>query len=634
MGAVVQMWDSLRNAITGAGTSRDPRAAYRHFATALSQIEIEQAYRGSGLMRKIIQIPAMDMVREWRDWKLEAEQITDVEAEEKRHMIRQKVRQAEVLRGLGGGALILGLPGNPSEPAASSVGKQGLAYVHVVSRWHLTFAKLQDDAREAGFGEPAMWKMQSAGLQMDIHPSRVIPFRADTSASLAMTAQSFGADQFWGESTVAQVLDAVTDSDAARGAFASLLHKARLMRIGIPGLSDTVSRPGGTASVQARLEVIALAESMFNATIFDSGSGGKDAETITDADYDFTGAKDVINAYAEFVSAVSDIPATRLLGRAPEGLNSSGDSQQKDWQKKVKAQQELDLSPCMDRLDAYLVPSALGSIPPGTWWAWAPLDTPGEKENAERFKAQMEAIDKLANMGVIPERALSRGVQSLMIDEGYLPELETALAEIPEAERWGIEPSSEEIDNPAEGGGQQPAVAGKEPPDPAVLLARAAANDAKPIPLYVSRKLLNAAELIAWAKAQGMETTLPAGDMHVTVLFSRSAVDPLKMGETWSSEENGGLTVKAGGPRAVEKLGESAVVLLFASWSLVSRHNEMVREGASHDFPEYQPHVTITHTAPEGLDLDAIKPFAGELRFGPEIFEPLDLDWKAKIEEA
>ncbi len=120
--------------------------------------------------------------------------------------------------------------------------------------------------------------------------------------------------------------------------------------------------------------------------------------------------------------------------------------------------------------------------------------------------------------------------------------------------------------------------------------------------------------------------------MHVTVLYSRQPVDPMKMGETWASEADGGLTVKPGGPRAVEMLGDDAVVLLFAAWSLESRHREMVEAGGSHDFPEYQPHVTISYSA-EGIDLETVKPYTGELRFGPELFEPLDLDWKAKVSE-
>ncbi len=626
MGTVTQLFDGLKNAITGAGTRRDPRAASTYgVAIALTQQDIDAAYRGSGLLRKIIQIPALDMVREWRDWKLDADDVAKIEAEEKRLGLREKVRAAEVLRGLGGGALILGLPGDPSQPAPETIRPGQLLFVHVVSRWHLSFSAMQDDARLPGYGEPLMWKLNSGTTaQMAIHPSRVVPFRADTTAMLA--ALTIGRDDaFWGESRVAQVLDAVKDSDGARGAFASMLHKARLTRIGIPRLSEIVATPGGEAAVSKRLEVIALAESMFNATLFDAGSDGNDAERIDDVTYSFAGAKDIMSAYAEFVAAISDIPATRLLGRAPEGMNASGDSQQTDWRKKIRAMQNIDLAPCLDRVDRYLVQSATGTVPDATaWFDFSPLDTPSEKENADRFAVQVGAIEKLVNMGIMPERALAKGAQSLLIEEGYLPGLEAALEEISEEERWGVDPdlSLEPDPAPQPKGGDLPA--GAEGMD---------TTDAAPRPLYVRRDLLNAADLIAWAKANGLETTLTPDDMHVTVLYSRTPVDPMAMGETWGSETDGGLIVKAGGPRALERFGEGALVLQFASWSLTSRHADMIRAGASHDWPEYAPHVTITYTVPDGFDLEAVRPYAGELRFGPEIFEPLDLDWKSKIEE-
>jgi hypothetical protein len=60
----------------------------------------------------------------------------------------------------------------------------------------------------------------------------------------------------------------------------------------------------------------------------------------------------------------------------------------------------------------------------------------------------------------------------------------------------------------------------------------------------------------------------------------------------------------------------------------------MIEAGGSHDWPEYAPHVTISYTAPEGVDIDALTPFNGVLRFGPEEFSALDLDWKSKIAEA
>lgn len=623
MGVVSYITDRLTNALTGQGTARDARTASAYRFVPLSQSEIAAAYSGSGLLRKICQIPALDMVREWRTWNgLDAEKVAKVYAEEKRLGLVSKVRQAEVLRALGGGALIMGLPGDPSQPAAPNA---PISFVHVVSRHHLTFQQLQDDPTREGFGEPEMWTMAAIGGQKQIHPSRVIPFRADRTASLAMPSIN-SQEAFWGESTVAQVLDAVKDSDTARAAFAALLQKAKLLRIGIPNLIELAASEEGEKQVMTRLALLATAESIHNATIFDAGDpeNGKGGEEITDAEYNFAGAKDMLYAYGEFVAAISDIPATRLLGRAPEGMNASGDSQQKDWQKKIRAMQELDLAPCLERLDPHLLAAA--NAPAGVaTYTFDPLDTPSEKENAERFKTQMEATDKLANLGAIPDQAFNRGVQSLMVEEGYLPELELALSELEDDERYGIGLP----DGPGAKGGdpQSAGEGGLEGSEP----ARRAANDAAPRPLYVKRNLLNGADLVAWAKNNGFETTLRAEDMHVTILYSRTAVDPLKMGETWSSEEDGGLTIKRGGPRALERFDEGAVVLQFASWALDSRHRQMVEAGGSHDWPEYLPHVTISYDGPE--ELPSV-PYQGELRFGPEVFEDLDLDWKSKIEEA
>ncbi|BEV00086.1 DUF1073 domain-containing protein [Novosphingobium olei] len=633
---MTRLFDGLRNAITGQGTGRDPRSASTYVSAPLTQQQVEAAYRGSGLLRKIIQISALDMVREWRDWSgLDDDQAAAIWDEEKRLGLREKIKEVETLRGLGGGALILGLPGDPSQPAPRQIGTGGLAFVNVVSRWHLAFDTLQDDARKPDFGEPVMWRLNTAaGGQQEIHPSRVITFRADTSATL-ISVSTNSADAYWGESRLAQVLDAVKDSDAARGAFASLLHKARLTRVGIPNLTDLVSTADGEKALSSRLGTIALAESMFNVAIYDAGNGDGPAEKIDDVAYNFAGAKDILNAFAEFVSAISDIPATRLLGRAPEGMNASGDSQQRDWSKKVRAMQTLDLGPCLDRLDTYLVPSALGATQLDASYAFAPLDVETDKERADRFYTQMQAAEKLAGLNAMPEEAFNRGVQSLMIAEGYLPELESALSEIPEDERYGISPDPSLGDpnaDPSAPKGGDPVISA---PGGSSNGPLAAANDAAPRTLYVQRKLLNAGELIDWAKAQGFETTAPADQLHVTVAYSRQPVDWMKVGQDWHGDETGKLTVPAGGARLVEPLGDKrAVVLLFSSSALSWRHEAIKEAGASFDFEQYQPHVTITYNAPEGLDLASVEPYRGKLEFGPEIFEEINEGWASNLEEA
>jgi hypothetical protein len=147
--------------------------------------------------------------------------------------------------------------------------------------------------------------------------------------------------------------------------------------------------------------------------------------------------------------------------------------------------------------------------------------------------------------------------------------------------------------------------------------------------LYVRRDLLNAAEFIDWAKSCGFKTTLPADDIHVTVLFSKAKVD---WNELTDSFDN--LYIADDGKRTVEPLGDQgAVVLKFNSGDLSQRHDEFIDDfGASHDYDSYKPHVTITYDG-SGVDLDKVDPFTGTLEFGPEKFEPIKEKWHDDIKE-
>lgn len=138
--------------------------------------------------------------------------------------------------------------------------------------------------------------------------------------------------------------------------------------------------------------------------------------------------------------------------------------------------------------------------------------------------------------------------------------------------------------------------------------------------LYVSRNLLNQAEVHSWAMAQGFHTTIP--DMHVTIVYSRTSVD-------WSitKPQTNILTVTYPDKRSVEQLGEAWVMKIYSP-ELIKRWQEFRSYGASWDHDGYNPHVTISYSKPEKMP---IKPFPGILKFGPEIFKKLDLNWKQKI---
>lgn len=143
--------------------------------------------------------------------------------------------------------------------------------------------------------------------------------------------------------------------------------------------------------------------------------------------------------------------------------------------------------------------------------------------------------------------------------------------------------------------------------------------------LYVARPVLNHADIQQWMRDAGFSKSLVGEDMHVTVAFSRSDVD-------WSnlSPDEGELTIAESDARSVVPLGDKgAVVLRFDNQDLAARWQEFRDAGASWDFPEYHPHVTLTYSgAPEGVG-----GYDGPIVLGPERFREVNSNWASEITE-
>jgi len=596
--------DKLTNVMSGMGTTVDRAMSNYYAMTPISPQDAEAAYRTSWLMRKIIDIPPLDMTRAWRQWQANKSDIEAIEHEEYRLGIRAKAKRALILSRLwGGGALVLGVKGDTNlENPIGAIGKGDLAYVRVVSRHQITAGPEETDIASPWYSEPRYYHIGIA-TRLTLHPSRVIPFIGQT----APEGSFFGAmDWFWGDPLYQSVQQALQNADMAQDGFAGLIDEAKVDILKIPDLTANATSDEYEARLLRRLAAAKMGKSTWRALMIDA------AEEWEQRQVNWDGMPDILTSYLQIIAGAADIPVTRLLGQSPKGLQSTGEGEERDYHAMIAARQDESLRPALDRLDALLIPSALGTTPSDVWWQFNSLDKLSPKEAAEIESKRAQTVKTYADTGLMRDEALSEMAKNAIIESGQWPGSEAAFEKFGSLPDEDDEGDEADLETPAE---------------------REAMADAAPRPLYVQRKLLNADEVIVWAKEQGFETTLPADDMHVTVLYSRNPVDPMKMGETWGSEPDGGLIVKAGGPRAIEQFDGGAVVLQFASWNLSSRHDDMVRAGGSHDFSEYQPHVTLTYSAPEGLDLDAIRPFTGELRFGPELFEPLDLDWKSKIGE-
>jgi phage-related protein (TIGR01555 family) len=164
-----------------------------------------------------------------------------------------------------------------------------------------------------------------------------------------------------GQSRVQTIIDAIMNVDAAENGFAALIKDARNRRIYIPKLLEQVATAEGEAILAKRLQAFALGESSNSVSWLDGGDGeGKGAEKIEDRQMNWAGMPDIMASYRTAAAAASEMPGTVMWGTSPQGMNATGDSDIQLWHKTINGKQDLDLRPRMTKIDAVLIPSALG----------------------------------------------------------------------------------------------------------------------------------------------------------------------------------------------------------------------------------------------------------------------------------
>jgi phage-related protein (TIGR01555 family) len=603
MGNVIQLRanDSLRSVVAGLGDpNRDKMATASYGLQYIDDYQLAAIYKSNWLGRKIVDIPAMDAIRKGREWQAEQDQIELIEGEEKRLNFWGKLLDVKVKARLWGGAALYIGTGEQDlmQPLnVERMGKGGIKYLTVLSRRDVTAGPIEQDVLSEFFGKPAWYEVTGNATMVKIHPSRLAIF---IGAPHGDNLLNFGVNQGWGDSIIESVYSAMRNADATAANIASLVFEANVDVFRIPDFMASLADPVYRNKLLERFTLAATSKGINRALILD-----KDEE-YERKQVSFATLPDVMQSFLQMAAGAADIPVTRLLGQSPAGMSSTGESDMNNYYDRVSSIQMLEITPALYRFDECLIRSALGSRPPEVFYDWSPLKQMTEKEQAEIGKMNAETAKTLTDTGIFTPVELRTVVTNQLVESSFYPGLDQAVADTDAKGEFDLGEDDET--------------------DPTEEPAKQQAKDAAPRTLYVSRNVVNAAEIIAWAKGQGFKT-LPADDLHVTITYSRTPVDWMEMGSAWDEE----MKVPRGGARLMEKFGE-ARVLLFSSNMLRWRHDEMVERGATWDHPEYQPHITISYD-PDAPDLSTVEPYQGEIVLGPEVFKEVKEDWQSNVSE-
>ncbi|MBU4609145.1 DUF1073 domain-containing protein [Achromobacter sp. GG226] len=404
------------------GTDRDKAAhtvyVHRHMDTQ----ELLTAYRNSWLARAIVDYPAEDATRKWRSWRAESDQITAIEAVEKRLGLSRKVQQALIAARLyGGAALYLNTDEADQDlPLVPGAGVEIKSLI-VLTPNSLAADDIVRDINSPYYGRPERYLVASGARQVFVHASRFVIFQGSPIPEDAAAVSSLG--QGWADSVLQSTFDAIKQVDATMANMASLVFEAKVDVFQFDGFAQGMEDGEDSLWIR-RAGVQASMKSINGALAMDA----KDAYSQKSAS--FAGLPEVVSKFMDAVSGASRIPVTRLYGRAAVGLSGSGDGDERVYFDRIGHMQSTEIAPAMSLLDDCILWQALGNRPEEIFYEWKPLRQLTESERADIFVKTANAARSIAgaNAGdIIPVDALSDALVNELTEQGVLPGLEQAI---------------------------------------------------------------------------------------------------------------------------------------------------------------------------------------------------------------
>ena len=428
--------DTLVNFVTGLGTERDKLAHAQYALTTFTQPQLEAAYRTDWIARKIVDLPAMDSTRAWRAWQAEDSQIEMIEEVESQLQVQAKLKRLLIrARLFGGAAIIMGIDGTGNfekELDLDRVRKGALKFLHVVSRYEIGYDQVETDLLSPWFDLPKTYTYSTTtGQQLRLHPSRVIRMVGAEIPSRASSADG------WGDSILQIVNDAIIGAGSVAGAIANLVEESKTDILKMPGLAENLGTAEYEGRLMQRVAMAAQLKSILRTTVIDS------EEELTRIVASFASLPDVMDTFLMMASGAADIPATRMLGQSPRGLNATGESDIRNYYDRISSEQATVLQPALDRLDEVIIRTALGTRPPEIYYSWNPLWQSTPEQNAELAKKTAEALKIDLDMNLINPDVLREVRLNQMTESGFYQGIEDAVV------KYGAEPEEPEVDEAA-----------------------------------------------------------------------------------------------------------------------------------------------------------------------------------------
>ena len=360
-------------------------------------------YRESWIARKIIDMPSEDTTRAWYTLAADIaeEDLTALRRLEARHSVKAELTNAIRWARLYGGALALmvlrgeeDLLDTPLDPDRLLPGCfQGLLVLDRAQGIDPS-AETVTDLDDPDFGLPAYYTVApgpDAG-PVRIHHSRVLRF---TGRELPYTETV--RENGWGASELEHVWEELQKRSATSANIAQLVFQANITTLKMSDFGETLAM-GTDRQREQLLRAVEAQNRMRTSFGLQLLSADDSLETHP---YSFAGLSEVYESFMLDMAGAAGIPATRLFGRAPQGMNATGESDLRNYYEMIAQLQERLLRPALDRLLPVMAVSCWGFCPDALDVVFEPFSTLSPAERAGIVTQHTDSVLKVYEAGLI-----------------------------------------------------------------------------------------------------------------------------------------------------------------------------------------------------------------------------------------
>ena len=385
-------------------------------------------YRESWLTKRIIDMPSEDMTRAW--YRLASppgtEEVRALRRQEARHSVKQELTNALRWARLYGGALAvvvirgeedcLDRPLDPDLLLPDCF--QGLLVLDR-SQGIVPSAELVSDLDDPDFGLP-----ESSTVNLDteprgmvrIHHSRVLRFVGRELPRMEMIRENW-----CGAGEMEHIQDELLKRSATSANIAQLVFQANITTLKMSDFGELLG--AGTPEQQRGVENAMALENRFR-TSFGVQLLSRD-DALETHPYSFAGLSYIYEQFMMDMAGAAEIPATRLFGRSPQGMNATGESDQRNYCEMIASLQERQLRPALEKLLPVMAVSCWGYVPEDLDFVFEPIMTASPAERAELVQKMSSDVINAFSCGLLTrEEALAelrlRGAE-LGVWSGSLP---------------------------------------------------------------------------------------------------------------------------------------------------------------------------------------------------------------------